>query len=172
MQYFFLFPFSKSYEGRIAASYLKEIVLRIHWKDFHPSFIQQMLECSANFHRRSAQTSLAQVFPGLGFDRKSNYLTVYNPFKSKTVSNIFQVPVENTCTFLAGAFATNLMIWKSMQMTLYVSNSKEDFILWDLICCFHTHLTVSIIFNHTFHKQMMYRGRARLPWWGVILLKA
>lgn len=102
-----------------------------------------MLECSANSHRRSAQTSLAQVFPGLEFVRKSNYLTAYNPFKAKTVSNIFQDRVENTCTFLAGAFATDLMIWKSMQIIVYVSNPKADFILCIFICCFHTHLTVS-----------------------------
>lgn len=143
MQHFFLFPFSKCYEGRIVALYLKEIALRINWKDFHPSFIQQMVEFSANSHRRSEQTSLAQVFLALGFVRKSNYLTGYNPFKSKTVPNIFQDHVENTYTFLAGAFSMNLIIWKSMQIISYVSNSKEDFILCIFIYCFHTHLTVS-----------------------------
>lgn len=137
----FLFLFSKCYKDRVVALYLKEIALRINWKDFHPSFIQQMLDCSVNSHRTSAQSSLAQVFPGLGFVRKSN--SAYNPFKAKTVSNIFQDRVENTCTFLAVVFATNLAIWKSMQIILYVSNSKEDFILCIFIFCFHTQLTVS-----------------------------
>lgn len=58
-----------------------------------------MLKCSANFHSRSAQSSLAQGFLSLGFVQQCYCLTAYHPFKAKNVSNVFQDPIENTCVF-------------------------------------------------------------------------